>query len=100
MRLCTTRKEIADSMYETVKMRRTYGKEPCEEMINLAYEVMGINPRAVYPENLKVIYSYPASAKVIHQVRSIDLHALIGNIGGYIGLFLGKNYCIRFTNAT
>ena len=100
MPLCTTMREIADSMYETVKMRRTYGKEPCEEMINLAYEVMGINPRAVYPENLKVIYSYPTSAKVIHQVRSIDLHALIGNIGGYIGLFLGKNYSIRFTNAT
>ena len=91
MPLCTTRREIADSMYETVKMRRTYGIEPCEEMINLAFTATGISPRSVYPENLKIMYIYPPSTKVIHQVRSIDLHALIGNIGGYIGLFLGKN---------
>ena len=33
--------------------------------------------------------AYPRKMKLITQQRAIDIHALIGNIGGYIGLFLG-----------
>ena len=86
-------REMADVKYEAVKLRRIHGQEPCEEMINLSYKEKVFN-YPLYPENRKLIFVYPPSTKVIHQVRSIDLHALIGNIGGYIGLFLGKNYCI------
>ena len=32
---------------------------------------------------------YPKEVKVISQSKEVDGHALIGNIGGYIGLFLG-----------
>ena len=35
--------------------------------------------------------SYPDEIKIISQSKEIDIHALIGNIGGYFGLFLGKN---------
>ena len=33
---------------------------------------------------------FPAKGKTITQLQDVDVHTLIGNIGGYIGLFLGK----------
>ena len=48
----------------------------------------------------------PQLAKIITKSRAVDVHALIGNIGGYIGLFLGilhyyTPYCIQrlFSNS-
>ena len=38
---------------------------------------------------LVVSVQYPEQAKIITQSRAVDFNALIGNIGGYIGLFLG-----------
>ena len=35
-------------------------------------------------------FFYPKELKVITQSKEVDLHSLIGNIGGYLGLFLGK----------
>ena len=34
-------------------------------------------------------FHYPKEVKIITQSKEVDLHALIGNIGGYLGLFLG-----------
>ena len=36
-------------------------------------------------------YSPPESIRVIHQLKSVDANALVGYIGGYVGLVLGKN---------
>ena len=38
-----------------------------------------------------IIY-YPDKVKYVTQYQAIDIHALIGNIGGYIGLFLGNSF--------
>ena len=35
---------------------------------------------------------YPFNAKIITQAKEVDIHTLIGNIGGYVGLFLGSIY--------
>ena len=35
--------------------------------------------------------TFPKEIKIIAQSKEIDGHALIGNIGGYIGLFLGNS---------
>ena len=61
---------------------------PCEEMAHISFksiksEVTG--NFGLYPISVK----YPKKAKMITQQQAIDIHALIGNIGGYIGLFLG-----------
>ena len=40
-------------------------------------------------EAFNVAVTYPEYAKVIEQSKDVDIHALIGNIGGYVGLFLG-----------
>ena len=33
---------------------------------------------------------YPEHIRIITQSKEVDIHSLIGNIGGYIGLFLGN----------
>lgn len=33
---------------------------------------------------------YPKEVKIITQSQDVDIHTLIGNVGGYIGLFLGN----------
>ena len=39
---------------------------------------------------LYIILEYPEQMKIITQLKEIDFQTLIGNIGGYIGLFLGN----------
>ena len=46
-----------------------------------------------------ILIFYPVKGKVITQLKEVDAHSLIGNIGGYIGLFLGK-FWIEFGNIT
>ena len=35
---------------------------------------------------------HPEQMKIISQTQAVDFHSLVGNIGGYIGLFLGIEY--------
>ena len=42
--------------------------------------------QVLYP----LMIAYPKDMKVVMQQQAIDIHALVGNIGGYIGLFLGR----------
>ena len=92
--LCTTITGMADSMYNVEKMRSSNYQEPCEEMSSIVFSAEEIDIISYYPRSLKLIYIYPEKTKIIQQVKSVDLHALIGNLGGYIGLFLGKNYSV------
>ena len=67
--------------------------QPCQEMPRIDFvNNKGVNTFKGYfivMLNIK----YPQDAKIITQSRAVDVNALIGNIGGYIGLFLGILYC-------
>ena len=39
---------------------------------------------------LRIDLTYPEEFKTISQSKEVDIHGLIGNVGGYLGLFLGK----------
>ena len=90
---CTTRRELEDSVYEMEDMRRNYKQEPCKEMSSIVVKADKFTS-SFNNESLQLMFKHPLKAKVIKQIKSVDLHALIGNIGGYIGLFLGKKYYI------
>ena len=84
---CATQKQIVGARYEFADVTNSYNV-PCQEMSNIVYDYQkvvynttnaGFNFRVIYPEKMKII----------SQARSVDFHTLIGNIGGYIGLFLG-----------
>ena len=87
--ICSSKSEIMKSRYELNEVRNRYYPPPCEEMSSIVFS----SERLQIPgdsENLKLYFNYPDKTKVIQQVKAVDFQTLIGNIGGYIGLFLGK----------
>ena len=42
------------------------------------------------PKKFTIYVFFPLKGKTITQSQEVDVHTLIGNIGGYIGLFLGR----------
>ena len=63
---------------------------PCQEMSLISYK-HDFYPNGDETRDLHLFsVSYPPTIKIIKQSQAVDVHSLIGNIGGYIGLFLGK----------
>ena len=94
---CTSKEKMSESLYEMTKVRRKYVPAPCQEMSNIesTFEPLEFlnenqlnNTTPTNILNLKIVY--PNRIKRVTQSQSIDIQALIGNIGGYLGLFLGK----------
>ena len=67
----------------------------CERIsqMNVLFENKGVEN-----EKSKLILQlfYPNEVKIITQSKEVDIHSLIGNIGAYLGLFMG-NY-IKYNN--
>ena len=69
-----------------------YHLVPCQDIIEVPYKfykqplnkTKGFTIYVTYPSN---------NVKRVRQSQAVDVHALIGNIGGYIGLFVG-NSCL------
>ena len=89
---CDTQKEKEKAKYkfEINKDKYKYHTDPCQELTNVKYGLEK-NIFSVFKNDTSLHFgiSYPDKMKIISQARSVDFHALIGNIGGYIGLFLG-----------
>ena len=64
--------------------------DPCQEMpfINYKHDITARNYENK-SNSYMLSFSYPPMTKIITQSQTVDAHSLIGNIGGYIGLFLG-----------
>ena len=91
--VCATKAQLAVYKYQFLKLRRRYTPHPCRRMANIAWisnEYDGHWVKGPYPLVLQI--TYPDQLKVIKQSKAVDIHTFIGNIGGYIGLFLGKTY--------
>ena len=93
---CSTKEEIKAAFFDESNFEAENISPPCEEMLHLAVDytevdttlsaqsVLGFTPNEIL---LGVIF--PNRVKVIEQAREISFHSLVGNCGGYIGLFLG-----------
>ena len=86
---CTKIEDIKKSKLDFFELEKQYHSKPCRRISKLLdkfYE------RKTYQNWLRFGIEYPKEVKVISQSKEVDGHALIGNIGGYIGLFLGTKY--------
>ena len=89
--LCTT--EMKNSVYRLSEEIDNV-LEPCQEISQLSYDYINYgnlnnswnDPTGYFPLNIM----FPDRVKEIRNTAIMDIHALIGNIGGYVGLFLGK----------
>ena len=86
--VCSSRKQLIEATYEWNEIGSRYFPVPCEGMSSILFTADKVEYRSA-PNSLQLIITYPKITKRVRQLKAIDLHALIGNIGGYIGLFLG-----------
>ena len=101
--ICTTSRKIKQYVFNGFEKPKSMYLNPCNEMTYLSFkhtttrlphlEKMGVKS---YP----LMIFYPDKIKYVKQSQAIDIHAIIGNIGGYIGLFLGKLLLLRLLNFT
>ena len=86
--ICKTQKELKDALYDYNNIRKKYLSIACERISKLYYfKVKSYHGKG----NSTWVFSmiYPEHIRVITQAKEVDVHSLIGNIGGYVGFFLG-----------
>ena len=85
--ICKTQHGMRKSKYFGSSLQKHYLEDPCQEMPNVEFQhsSLKVSIKAYY-----IVIAYPEKGKIITQLQEVDAHSLIGNIGGYIGLFLGK----------
>ena len=91
---CKTQEKVREAYYDGRSFaKKTPILDPCQEMpfVHYKHEYLKIDKdetNGLDGYGLTVIL--PTMAKIITQSQAVDAHSLVGNIGGYIGLFLGK----------
>ena len=63
---------------------------PCKSMSNIRYEMQELF--VPYSEYSSIGMVLPEKIRVIHQSKAIDIDSLIGYIGGYVGIIVGKHH--------
>ena len=90
--ICNTQSSIHESGYIYEVVIGKYLKKPCQSMTRITFDLNGENQAFPPADNeIGIGIFYPALYKYIVQSQAVDGHSLIGNMGGYIGLFLGRN---------
>ena len=92
--LCNSKQKISKSLYSLDEARSKYYPKACERISNLNYYVKSLASK----EKWHITILFPEEIKIITQSKEVDVHALVGNIGGYIGLFLGKKLLNTYCN--
>ena len=102
--LCDTQRKLKDSLFERLYQPHRFSP-PCQSISKLD------GKHDIYPKDdgqswmtpytqpnwYSLIINYPDKMKVITQAQAVDFQALVGYVGGYVGLFLGNyEYSICF----
>ena len=78
----------------------TFGKTKAIDILKPCYRIskLGRHPAKfstkktvseILEKGLSIYINFPEEVKMIVQNQEVDVHSLIGNIGGYLGLFTG-----------
>ena len=95
--LCDTQTKLKDSLFERMYQPHTFSA-PCQSISRLDSKYSrypkedGQSFATIYtqPTWYSLIINYPDKMKVITQAQAVDFQALVGYVGGYVGLFLGN----------
>ena len=89
--LCNSQKKMKKARYEFLEARKKYYPKTCQRISKIDYQIVGGMATNRRENKLFAISTiYPEDVKIITQAKAVDVHTLLGNIGGYVGLFLGK----------
>ena len=95
--LCDTPEKIKKCTYTYQDVRKKYYASACQRLSKVRlglqyYDTYRKHTHGILPTDVFAVgFKYPEYAKIITQSKEVDIHGLVGNIGGYIGLFLGNN---------
>ena len=84
---CKTQKEIAVGKIDMLTRTRVRIPDACHRITEVRQNFENIDDNS---SSWLLIIANPDFVKLITQSKDVDVHALIGNIGGYLGLFLGE----------
>ena len=87
--VCNTTEKMRESLFHGLKLTHEH-PHPCQEMPNIALNYGFDHAEEHFGHDIPIYVSYPDKWKIVTQSQLVDIHALIGNVGGYIGLFLGE----------
>ena len=95
---CNTRESLKTSIYKYRNVRSKYYPASCQRLSKISYEKT--DKYDDKESNWALAILYPDYIRIITQSKEVDIHALVGNIGGYIGLFLGNNFISSYVVIT
>lgn len=93
--ICNTKEEMKKVRFEGKQLQSKYLEVPCQEMPYIEYNYFP-DP-GTFGTNYSIWFTYPQNIKLVTHSKDVDAHSLIGNLGGYIGLFLGRHIIRNFT---
>ena len=88
--LCDTAGKMQNGMFRYSGARSFNIPKSCERIAKLRRTSKVKQDSFQYSKIWYYKIGYPDEFKVIMQSKEFDVHSLIGNIGGYLGLFLGE----------
>ena len=88
--ICSTRKQIEQSLYDLNAVHNKYYPPPCESVSKIDFDITEFEFNVTGEKMFSLSVVFTDEMKIISQSKAVDINSFIGNIGGYIGLFLGK----------
>ena len=86
---CNSGERIKNGMLSYEKVKSFNIPKSCERIAKMMLIKRSKKKDSGYSTTWNFMIHYPDEFKVIMQSKEVDIHSLIGNIGGYLGLFLG-----------
>ena len=87
---CNSPEKMKLSIYDFHNVRDEYYPKACHRFSKILFTNQRFFSSKSKSETWTITIGYPDDIRIITQYQEVDVHTLIGNIGGYIGLFLGK----------
>ena len=89
MPFCEGMENIRKSIFDGKKADLDQVEHPCDSVLDITLEYDEFYDQ-FEKHGIVIAITYPDRAKMIQQSKEISFHSLVGNSGGYVGLFLGK----------
>ena len=86
---CKSKEKMRQTHFNYLFVRRSL-TNPCTSLQNINYRYEEIDVKRKAPTFSVEVY-LPETFKEIQQVREVNFHTLVGNCGGYVGLFCGMD---------
>ena len=97
MGICETKQKMKQAtirLEDLWKFKDIY--RPCVTMPNIQYRYEERNYNDFDDKLFGIYLTFPSQYKLIEQFQAITIHTLLGNGGGYVGLFLGNVFTTIF----